>query len=323
MEKHIFISYKHEDSDFAEVLIHRIEKAGFRTWIDTDQLCAGEDWRAEIDQAIKNSFALIVVMSPAAKASKYITYEWVFAWGTGVKVIPILYRDTPLHPRLEALQYLNFTNRASRPWEKLLNIIQGFADTSSSSTLPTPQNTASLLYSESQKTKEFWLDTGKVFLKRKEYQEALDIYKQATLLNPNDASAYKGKSEVLNKLKNYKEALTAAEQAISLDPSYAPAYNGKGDVLAEIEQYSEALTAYDQAISLNPNDPLAYASKGNTLANLKRYDEALTAYDQAILLDPNNNILYYRKGAALEKRTTGKTRRRMRGIRRHRAWTTL
>ncbi len=49
MEKHIFISYKHEDQDFAEVLINRVEKAGFKTWVDHDQLHIGDDWRNAID----------------------------------------------------------------------------------------------------------------------------------------------------------------------------------------------------------------------------------------------------------------------------------
>ena len=104
MEKHVFISFKHEDGDFAENLIHRVEKAGFKTWIDSDKLNAGVDWRTEIDEAIKSAFALIVIMTPEAKASEYVTYEWSFAWGAGVRVIPILLKPTPLHPRLEALQ---------------------------------------------------------------------------------------------------------------------------------------------------------------------------------------------------------------------------
>jgi len=60
MQKHVFVSYKHEDSDFAQVLIYKIKEAGFETWVDNDQLHAGEDWRAEIDNAIKNAVALIV-----------------------------------------------------------------------------------------------------------------------------------------------------------------------------------------------------------------------------------------------------------------------
>ncbi len=125
---HVFISYYHDDSDFAEVLINRIEKAGFETWVDSDRLHAGEDWRAEIDQAIKAALALIVIMTPEARNSEYVTYEWAFAWGAGVKVIPLLYKDTKLHPRLEALQYLNFTSRTMRPWDALIEVVKKAAN---------------------------------------------------------------------------------------------------------------------------------------------------------------------------------------------------
>jgi HEAT repeat protein len=120
----LFTSYAHIDGDFAEVLIQQIDKAGFKTWIDSEQLRAGEDWRQAIDDAIRNSFAIIVVMTPDAKVSEYVTYEWACGWGAGVKVIPILLKSTKLHPRLEALQFLDFTNRNARPWEKLFQEIQ-------------------------------------------------------------------------------------------------------------------------------------------------------------------------------------------------------
>lgn len=136
--QHIFISYHHGDGDFAEILINRIEKAGFETWVDNDRLHAGEDWRTEIDQAIKAALALIVIMSPEARSSEYVTYEWAFAWGAGVKVIPILYKDTKLHPRLEALQYLNFTSRTARPWDALIEVVKKEAN------LQVPNPSASL-----------------------------------------------------------------------------------------------------------------------------------------------------------------------------------
>ena len=140
--RHVFISYHHDDGDFAENLISRIEKVDLETWVDNDHLQAGEDWRTEIDQAIKDACALIVIMTPEARSSEYVTYEWAFAWGAGVKVIPVLYKDTKLHPRLEALQYLDFTSRTTRPWDALFDAIRIAArlhpqtSPSSSSSLP-------------------------------------------------------------------------------------------------------------------------------------------------------------------------------------------
>lgn len=119
---HIFISHSHEDSDFSEILENKLSQKGYAAWRDTG-IRGGEDWRREIDEAIKESLALIVVMTPSAKASEYVTYEWAFAWGAGVKVIPIMLRPTALHPRLESLQYLDFTNRQARPWTDLLELL--------------------------------------------------------------------------------------------------------------------------------------------------------------------------------------------------------
>ncbi|MEI7695461.1 MAG: toll/interleukin-1 receptor domain-containing protein [Chlorobium sp.] len=119
---HVFISHSHADSDFAEILDNKVTEGGFTVWRDV-VIHGGADWRKEIDLAIKDAFALIVIMTPEAKASEYVTYEWAFAWGAGVKVIPIMLRKTESHPRLEALQYLDFTNRIARPWDSLLKLL--------------------------------------------------------------------------------------------------------------------------------------------------------------------------------------------------------
>jgi hypothetical protein len=78
--QHVFISYWHDDIDFAENVINKLEKACFTTWAD-NKIGIGEEWRTSIDLAIKNAFALIVIMTKEAKASEYVTYEWAFAWG--------------------------------------------------------------------------------------------------------------------------------------------------------------------------------------------------------------------------------------------------
>jgi hypothetical protein len=59
-------------------------------------------------------------MTPEAKESEYVTYEWAYATGAGVKVVPLMVKTTQMHPRLESLQYLDFTNRRARPWDRLI-----------------------------------------------------------------------------------------------------------------------------------------------------------------------------------------------------------
>jgi hypothetical protein len=119
-----FLSHSQDDGDFAENLKFRLDKEGFRGWIDVDILEAGVDWRQEIDDAILNSQAVILVLSPNSKSSEYVTYEWAFALGSGIRIVPLMLNATPIHPRLEVFQYLDFTNRRARPWNRLISLLK-------------------------------------------------------------------------------------------------------------------------------------------------------------------------------------------------------
>lgn len=139
--RHVFISYSRDDGDFAQILRDQIQAAGFPTWKDLD-MSAGQDWRSEIDEAIKSAVAAVVVMSPQSKASEYVNYEWAFALGAGVKVIPVLLRIKPteLHPRLSLLQPLDFTPRVARPWDMLIKALQAISGAYSPSMVVAPRD---------------------------------------------------------------------------------------------------------------------------------------------------------------------------------------
>lgn len=285
--KHVFISYKHdEDSVFAELLITKIKEAGFEAWIDYDQLQVGKNFHTEIDQAIKDSLALIIIMTPAAKISEYITYEWAFALGVGVKVIPILHKDTERHPRLKMLQSLDFTNSKFFPWSSLINALKVQKQIME-------QDDATL------KTKKSWLTVGKVLLERKEYEEALRAYNEAISLDDNYTAAYIGKSRTLSKLKRYQEALAASQRLIQLDPNISLAWNNKGNALYNLKRYEDALVACEKAIHLDPDYTHAWDNKGRALYGLKRYEEALAACEKAIYLDPDYAHAWNTKSCAL------------------------
>jgi hypothetical protein len=92
--------------------------------MDNERLTIGQDWREEIDSGISKSKAIIVIMSPEARKSEYVTYEWAYAWGKGIKIFPIMLNQTSLHPRLESLQYMDFTNRVTRPYDELVERVK-------------------------------------------------------------------------------------------------------------------------------------------------------------------------------------------------------
>ncbi|MDD4651798.1 MAG: HEAT repeat domain-containing protein [Methanothrix sp.] len=120
MPDRIFISYCHQDGDFADYLAAKLEQNGFEHWLDIMELKGGDEWREEIDRAIRDSSALILIVTPESRNSNEVTCEWVFALGAGLKVIPIMLHETQVHPRLNKIHYYDFTKRGARPLDKLM-----------------------------------------------------------------------------------------------------------------------------------------------------------------------------------------------------------
>jgi HEAT repeat protein len=127
-EKHVFVSYAHEDGDFAELLSLRLEKT-FTVWNDFQGIRAGDRWRREIESGIRNAFVTIVIISPESKKSEFVTYEWSYSLGAGIDVVPVLYKATEeVHPQLSELQYLDFSHRDTRPWRDLVERLCNLAE---------------------------------------------------------------------------------------------------------------------------------------------------------------------------------------------------
>jgi hypothetical protein len=120
---HIFVSYAHEDAHLLDVLHEQLTGAGFAVRSDRD-LIPGGKWREEIEKMIRESFAVILVMTPKARDSAYVSFEWAFAQGTGVRVIPLLFESTKFKEPLASIQYSDFTSPAAQPWEHLIKTLR-------------------------------------------------------------------------------------------------------------------------------------------------------------------------------------------------------
>lgn len=129
----VFISYAREDSDFAELLEGRLTEVGHSARLDRTILNAGEVWRDKLDKFIKASDVMVVIMTPDARASDYVAYEWAFARGAGVRIVPVRLKAGPFHSCLDELHHVDFTNR-QQPWEDLLAQIEKPAETQPTTT---------------------------------------------------------------------------------------------------------------------------------------------------------------------------------------------
>jgi nicotinamidase/pyrazinamidase len=126
----VFVSHQQRDLDFAELVAAKLREAGFEPWLAVHSLSPGMRWKQEIDDAIENSIAMVVVMSAAAQKSEYVTYEWAYAMGRKKPVLCLKLMRKPAHPKLEDLQHSDFTNSKNRQWDPLFLALRRFRDAS-------------------------------------------------------------------------------------------------------------------------------------------------------------------------------------------------
>ena len=112
--KNIFISFSQRDTRHMTTLRENLISVGYTPWIDPHPR-PNQDWRFEIDDAIRSADAVLVIVTPSAADSTYMTYEWALAIGLDVPVIPIIFERARMHPRLQMLEHFDansFTSHA-------------------------------------------------------------------------------------------------------------------------------------------------------------------------------------------------------------------
>ena len=66
----VFVSYAREDEEIVRTLSRRLTGLGFKTWLDKDNLHAGEDWQNVIEKTIEGSDFVIICLSSRAVMKK-------------------------------------------------------------------------------------------------------------------------------------------------------------------------------------------------------------------------------------------------------------
>lgn len=108
----IFISYAHRDEEFVFRLARDLEARGAQVWIDRGDIRGGARWRQSIADGVRNCRAFLLVVSPEALASPFVTEEVSQALAQRKPIFPLLYGRADLRRfldgQLERYQYLDF-----------------------------------------------------------------------------------------------------------------------------------------------------------------------------------------------------------------------
>jgi tetratricopeptide (TPR) repeat protein len=132
------------------------------------------------------------------------------------------------------------------------------------------------------------------------YQEALTVYLDALVHDPDDPEVHCGLGEVLEALGRPGEALVAFDQALQLNPRYAWAHFGRAGVLQGLRRYDEAAEAYQRAGELEPDEVAFHRALG--VVHYLRDDllASLEAYRHALRAEPEDALSHYGLGLDMD-----------------------
>jgi len=126
----IFLSHASENKKQVQDLNRRLKAAGYRTWLDEDQLLPGDKWNLEIQKALEQADLMIVFLSQFAnQKSGYCQKEIEWALERqkempegGIFLIPARLDNCDYPSRLKDIQGVDlFKNNG---WDKLLKTLR-------------------------------------------------------------------------------------------------------------------------------------------------------------------------------------------------------
>jgi tetratricopeptide (TPR) repeat protein len=147
-------------------------------------------------------------------------------------------------------------------------------------------------------TAKKYFKQGNDYYRQGEYDKAIESYKEAIELKPDDAAAYYNLGNAYNDLGEYAQAIESYKKAIKLKPDDVAAYYNLGNAYYNRSEYAKAIESYHKAIELKPDDADAYNNLGNAYKNMGEYAQAIKLYKKAIEIKPDYVAAYSNQGNA-------------------------
>ena len=102
------MSYSRRELGFVDDLVSKLEGENYNVWLDYRALIPGSPWGVQIEKGLKDSDTVLLVVSKAALASKYVTSEWRHFLDTKQRVILLIFEAVDLPKELERFEWVDF-----------------------------------------------------------------------------------------------------------------------------------------------------------------------------------------------------------------------
>jgi tetratricopeptide (TPR) repeat protein len=130
-------------------------------------------------------------------------------------------------------------------------------------------------------------ELGRLYLVRKQYREAQDIFHKLTVQQPKNAFYWNELGIALHNQTDLSGALRCYEKSAKLDPHYADPVNNSGTIYYERKKYSKAVRSYKKAIGLKEEFAPFYLNLGYAYFGEKQFEDSIASFRRALQIDPD------------------------------------
>jgi tetratricopeptide (TPR) repeat protein len=121
--------------------------------------------------------------------------------------------------------------------------------------------------------------------------EAIECYKRAIEISPQDDKAFANLGTAYEKIGQLQKAEESYLKSVEINPKNADTYYSIGLLYQNQGKYKEAIKNYETAISINPDDSGAWINMGALYLNFGYFQQAIFCNQKAYEIEPNNEIL--------------------------------
>lgn len=145
---------------------------------------------------------------------------------------------------------------------------------------------------DKQSDPQYFFLAAKMYLKNKDYRNALIFLNKAIDIEPEDATFYNSRGFTYECIQDYNNAIADYTKALTLKPDYAVAYNNRGHAYNEMNLYDNAIKDFKQAIETDSKIAAPHKNIGLLYYNHKDYMKSLYELNEAIKIDPKYKEAY-------------------------------
>jgi tetratricopeptide (TPR) repeat protein len=130
-------------------------------------------------------------------------------------------------------------------------------------------------------------DLARLYLIRKQFREAQDLFHKLTVEQPKNAVYWNELGISLHNQSELDLALRCYQKSAKLDAQYADAQNNVGTIYYERRKFAKAVRAYKKAIALRDDYAAFYLNLGYAYFGEKKFDDSIASFRKALSIDPD------------------------------------